>query len=69
MIDWKPIDDAPKDGSPVWARGNNFGIPSKGQHYTWAFWNGEHWEPPMTFQDEDGGGNLKFLTHYMEQTP
>lgn len=52
MIDniWKPIDDAPKDGRPIWARGYNGGSILGGYHYAvvaWYEWeDGEGWYLP-----------------------
>ena len=40
---WLPIAVAPKDGRPVWARGHNFGDPSRGLHQTWVWWDGSAW--------------------------
>ncbi len=59
---WKPIDTAPKNGGPVWVRGNNNGKPEHGHHHTWAYWDGEHWI------DAAGGETLTFLVEWMPGT-
>ncbi|OGT59730.1 MAG: hypothetical protein A3E01_04515 [Gammaproteobacteria bacterium RIFCSPHIGHO2_12_FULL_63_22] len=66
-MNWLPIDDAPKDGRPVWARGNNFGDAAQGQHFTWAYWNGHEWNAPIDATNTHGSPlNLVYLTHYGE---
>lgn len=42
-MEWKPIETAPKDGSPVWVKGYNYGNKSKGEHRHFAWWDGENW--------------------------
>jgi len=39
MTDWKSINDAPKDGRPVWARGYNGGSILNGYHYALVYWH------------------------------
>lgn len=58
---WLPISEAPKDGRPIWTRGNDYGIEANGQHFGWAFWDGEKW-----VADGIDGAILLYLTHYME---
>lgn len=57
---------APKDGRPVWARGNNFNDPAQGQHSAWVYWNGVAWQGPM-FGGVDGDTFL-YLTEWMKET-
>ena len=66
MTNWKPIDTAPKDGRPVWSRGNNWGDPSKGQHCCWAYWDGSNWIAAEVDGEVDGGETLTYLTEWME---
>ncbi len=61
MANWRPIDSAPKDGRPVWARGNNWGDPSKGRHCQWAYWDGADWIAAGV-----DGATLTYLIEWME---
>jgi hypothetical protein len=36
---WRPIADAPRDGTVIQARGWNFGDPSRGSHIVRAVWS------------------------------
>ncbi len=60
---WKDIKNAPKIiGHPLWVRGYNFGNPERGEHYVWAYWNGEVWR--------EAGFNssvLLYLTEYLDE--
>ena len=38
MSSWVSIDQAPKDGSPIWARGWDWGKPDTTRHYGWFYW-------------------------------
>lgn len=38
MSQWAPIDQAPKDGSPIWGRGWDWGKADTTRHYGWYFW-------------------------------
>lgn len=40
---WQPMSSAPKDGSPVWARGWDWGKPNTTRHSGWVFWNDGNW--------------------------
>jgi hypothetical protein len=59
MDDWQPIETAPKDGSPVYTRGNNGGDPHAGTHVQWAQWTGDAWDSM-----HDDSLRLIYLTHY-----
>lgn len=39
MSKWQPLENAPKDGSPVWARGFEFGNKDSGVIAGWIYWN------------------------------
>lgn len=60
---WQPIESAPKDGRPVWVRGNNWGKPDSGHHYGWAYFDDDEWRWPDARNEE--GGTATFLTHWM----
>jgi len=61
-MQWQPIETAPKDGSPVWVKGYNFGDAENGEHRCWAWWNGNYWcdavacDPTM----------MTHLTHWLQ---
>lgn len=58
---WKDIKYAPKEiGRPVWVRGNNLGNPEYGQHYMWAYWDGERWLDQTRIE-------LTYLTDYLHE--
>ncbi len=59
-MNWQPIETAPKDGRPVWARGYDYGDKSQGEHRRWAWWNGRYW------QDASDDSILTHLTEWME---
>jgi hypothetical protein len=60
-MNWQPVETAPKDGSPVWLKGNNWGDPQKGIHCTWGWWDGENWI--------QAGADECTLTHVFEWLP
>jgi len=60
QLDWRPIAEAPRDGRPLWVRGNNYGSPKKGRHFCWAHWDGTNW-----IASGVGGETLLYLTDYM----
>lgn len=39
MGTWKPIDTAPKDQRPVWARGHDYGDRDRDLHYGWVYFH------------------------------
>ena len=43
MSKWRKIETAPKDGTPIWVRGFDFGNPKGQKHYGWVHWDGERW--------------------------
>lgn len=51
-MNWEPIDTAPKDGRPIWVRGNNYNDPERGQHCAWVYWDGDAWSGPLHDEDE-----------------
>lgn len=51
---------APKTDNPLWVRGFNFGDPTRGRHYCWAYWNGHKWIEAGA-SDES---TLQFLTEW-----
>lgn len=63
LCDWQPIDTAPRDGRPVWARGDNWGHQEKGQHCCWAWHDGANWKSADS--DEDGQTTLAYLREWL----
>jgi hypothetical protein len=58
---WELIDTAPKDGSPVWARGWDWGKSDSTRHYGWVFWGGDGgW-----FWAGEGDSTAEHLTDWM----
>ena len=43
---WQPIETAPKDGRPVWVRGNDWGEDAGPNHYGWAYFDSGKWMWP-----------------------
>jgi hypothetical protein len=62
MSEWKPIETAPKDGRPVWVKGNNKGDESYGQHYAWAYWDGSCW---INVGSDECWGALTYLIEWL----
>lgn len=60
---WQPIETAPKNGVPVWVRGNNYGDEEKGLHACFGWFDGADWRS-VDF-GENGQSILKYLTHWM----
>lgn len=40
---WKPMSLARRDGSPVWARGHDWGNATGALHYALVHWDGLAW--------------------------
>lgn len=58
---WESIETAPQDGSPVWARGWDWGREGTQRHYCWAYWEGDEWKA--------SGPDGMLLTHLEEWMP
>ena len=43
MTKWQPIDEAPKDGTVILARGHDFGDTTRKKHTAWAFYENGIW--------------------------
>lgn len=57
---WRSINEAPKDGTPVFAKGNNYGKPECGVHCCWAYFKDGQWHAA------DGENlPLEYLTEYL----
>lgn len=63
--EWVRIELAPKDGFPLWVRGNNYGDKSRGQHCCWAYWTGSGWYEAGS----ETPSELLYLTDYMAERP
>ena len=63
MSDWQPIETAPKDGRPVWVRGNDWGEDAGPNHYGWAYFDSGKWMWPAPVAE--GGGEATYLTHWL----
>lgn len=42
-MNWKPIETAPRDGGPIWARGRDWGERNNDTHAGFVWWNGRAW--------------------------
>ena len=60
---WQPIETAPKDGRPVWVKGDNYGNPMDGQHCCWAWWDGHSWLSDGA--GADGSSELLYLVSWL----
>lgn len=66
MSEWQPIETAPRDGSPVWVKGYNYGNPNSGEHRTWAWWDGNGWVDAFAIGESSV---LTYLVEWMPLTP
>lgn len=58
---WQPIDTAPKNQTPVWVRGWDWGRSQAGKrHYCWAYWDGSNWIEAKVIEP----ATLDFLTDW-----
>lgn len=66
MAEWQDISTAPKDGSPVWVEGDNYGNPENGVHRCWAWWSdeAEQWK-----SGDPEPSHLLFLTRWLNPSP
>lgn len=64
-MEWKSIESAPKDGRPVWVKGNDFGEEKARKHCLWAYWdvNSDVWREASV-----EASILLYLTHWMPIT-
>ena len=62
---WRPIDEAPRDGSPVWVRGWDYGKPDTQRHYGWVYWSGTEWN----WEGPDSGNYATYLTDWNAAAP
>ena len=62
MSEWQPIETAPKDGRPVWVRGNDWGEDAGPNHYGWAYFDSGKWMWPAPVAE---GGEATYLTHWL----
>ena len=60
---WQPIETAPKDGRPVWVRGNDWGEDAGPNHYGWAYFDSGKWMWPAPVAE---GGEAAYLTHWLQ---
>lgn len=66
MAQWRPIESAPKDGTPVVALGNNFGDPSRGHHVEIVVYDAEDecWHRQTKRRRASSIEALDYLTHW-----
>lgn len=62
---WKPIIDAPMDGSPVWARGRDWGKPDNPMHYGWVYWDGSNW----CWGESTSGHHATYVIEFLPRHP
>lgn len=61
MSDWQPIDTAPKDGRPVWARGWDYGHEGTFRHAGWVYFVNTGWQW--------AGAEHSYATHLTDWLP
>lgn len=66
LAGWRPIESAPKDGTPVVALGNNFGDPSRGHHVEIVVYDAEDecWHRQTKRKRASSTEALDYLTHW-----
>lgn len=63
MTPWKTIETAPKDGSPIWARGYDYGEKKNAMHYCWAWFDGKSWR--ASTMTPEGQAVLSYLVEWV----
>jgi|GEM_PF-5340035 len=63
-MEWQPIETAPKDGRPVWAKGNNWGKTDAGEHFCWVYWDGDSWQSQSC--SDHGSSTMLYLVAWMK---
>ena len=66
LMQWRPIETAPKDGTVIVATGYNFGDESNERHYVITSWEDGSWIECSEWND---ASYLTYLTHWMPLPP